>query len=715
VASRLGPIGNNGDASFPVRNIILNSWLPLNSFPGFVAGSNGADCWGYTSPSGREYALMGLSWGDGIVEVTDPVNPVIMPTVPGGVNVLWRDITVIGHYAYAVSDSQGVGVQVIDLANIDAGGPNPTPLIRNYSQGGHTTTHTLLSNPTSGYLYACGGNIAGGGFKPMSLSPDPTFPTFTANPWTTSYVHEALIDTYASGPYAGHEIAFLFRGSSASALSIVDVTNKANLITMASIAYPGQSYSHQGWLSVDKKYLYLDDEIDGPSTGVPRMLTRIFDVTDLSAPRLVSVFSNGLPSVDHNQYTKGRYLYQSNYTSGLHVWDTSNPLKPVEVASIDTRPEDDGTGYNGAWGNYPYFSSGTILISDLERGLFITKLSVLEPGFSATPPTTLVPGQATPVSVHVNSVNATAASVSLRVSVNGAAYSSIPLTPQGNGDYSGDIPAAADFDRVRFYIEAITSDGTPRTFPWPLTAPAGEVLTAYAQTGQTTVFADDFQTGQGWTVSGTATAGAWTRATPLYNGGPGAVVGDADGSGMCYVTGNTLNEDVDGGSTSLLSPVLDLSSAPEARITYSRWFCSLVGTVDSLATEISNNDGSTWTQVHTVSPASGGWQTLTFRVADFVAPTSTVRIRFTTSDTDTSTTEAGIDNVTVVSPLGSACYANCDESTAAPVLTVADFSCFLNRFAAGDSYANCDNSTDPPVLNVADFSCFLNAFAAGCP
>jgi hypothetical protein len=61
------------------------------------------------------------------------------------------------------------------------------------------------------------------------------------------------------------------------------------------------------------------------------------------------------------------------------------------------------------------------------------------------------------------------------------------------------------------------------------------------------------------------------------------------------------------------------------------------------------------------------------------------------------------------------CYANCDASTIPPALNVADFSCFLNRFASGDPYANCDASTIPPVLNVADFSCFLNAFASGCP
>jgi hypothetical protein len=64
---------------------------------------------------------------------------------------------------------------------------------------------------------------------------------------------------------------------------------------------------------------------------------------------------------------------------------------------------------------------------------------------------------------------------------------------------------------------------------------------------------------------------------------------------------------------------------------------------------------------------------------------------------------------------GGSCYANCDSSTAAPVLNVADFTCFLQRFAAGESYANCDQSTAPPVLNVADFTCFLQRFAAGCP
>lgn len=60
------------------------------------------------------------------------------------------------------------------------------------------------------------------------------------------------------------------------------------------------------------------------------------------------------------------------------------------------------------------------------------------------------------------------------------------------------------------------------------------------------------------------------------------------------------------------------------------------------------------------------------------------------------------------------CYANCDGSTTAPVLSANDFQCFLNAFAAGSSYANCDGTTSTPMLTAGDFQCFLNQYAAGC-
>ncbi len=68
----------------------------------------------------------------------------------------------------------------------------------------------------------------------------------------------------------------------------------------------------------------------------------------------------------------------------------------------------------------------------------------------------------------------------------------------------------------------------------------------------------------------------------------------------------------------------------------------------------------------------------------------------------------------VLTPIPAPCYANCDASTLAPILTANDFQCFLNKFAAKDPYANCDGSTIAPTLTANDFQCFLNAYAAGC-
>jgi hypothetical protein len=60
------------------------------------------------------------------------------------------------------------------------------------------------------------------------------------------------------------------------------------------------------------------------------------------------------------------------------------------------------------------------------------------------------------------------------------------------------------------------------------------------------------------------------------------------------------------------------------------------------------------------------------------------------------------------------CWANCDTSTTAPTVNTADFTCFLQRYAAQDCYANCDQSTTGPTINTADFTCFLQKYAAGC-
>ena len=64
-------------------------------------------------------------------------------------------------------------------------------------------------------------------------------------------------------------------------------------------------------------------------------------------------------------------IYQANYRSGLRILDVSNPEAPVEVAFFDT-VSNDRTG-GGTWSNYPYFQSGTIVVTSSREGLFMLK------------------------------------------------------------------------------------------------------------------------------------------------------------------------------------------------------------------------------------------------------------------------------------------------------------------------------------------------------
>ena len=64
-------------AQFDSEGIELYRHFDLGAF----GANSGNDCWGYVSPSGREYALAGLSNKVGIVEITDPNASVIVATI----------------------------------------------------------------------------------------------------------------------------------------------------------------------------------------------------------------------------------------------------------------------------------------------------------------------------------------------------------------------------------------------------------------------------------------------------------------------------------------------------------------------------------------------------------------------------------------------------------------------------------------------------------
>jgi hypothetical protein len=114
----------------------------------------------------------------------------------------------------------------------------------------------------------------------------------------------------------------------------------------------------------------------------------VFDIQDLSNPVYLGRFSNGNLATSHNLYVKGNLLFEANYTSGLRIFDVTSPTAPTEIAWFDTEPAFDLPDFNSLWNVYPYFPSGTIIGSDIEKGLFVWRLA----GIPA--PTTYCQGKA---------------------------------------------------------------------------------------------------------------------------------------------------------------------------------------------------------------------------------------------------------------------------------------------------------------------------------
>ena len=376
------PCTENAAAGFECDNVNIISFLPIKE----MAGSRGArlnDVWGWTDPeTGREIAIVGRTDGTAFVDVTDPFSPLMLgdlPKTPGSRSSVWRDMKVYRDHAYIVADGAGEhGVQVFDLTRLrDEGGPDAT-FEPDYTYPGIHSAHNIVVNEQTGYAYAVGssggGETCGGGLHMLALD-DPSRPTFAgcfahANTGRrgTGYSHDAQCVIY-HGPDEEHQGSEICLGSNETRLSIADVTDKDAPVALASIDYPSVVYAHQGWLTEDHRYFYMNDEGDEPQGLVEGTRTLVWDVMDLDEPLLVKEYIADTPDTDHNLYIRGDLMYQSNYGAGLRILDISDPVEPVEIAYFDTTPWQGGA----SWSNYPYFESGIIVVTSTGDGLFLVR------------------------------------------------------------------------------------------------------------------------------------------------------------------------------------------------------------------------------------------------------------------------------------------------------------------------------------------------------
>ena len=181
---------------------------------------------------------------------------------------------------------------------------------------------------------------------------------------------------------------------------------------------------------------------------------------------------------------------------------------------------------------------------------------------------------------------------------------------------------------------------------------------------------DDFTFDYGWTITGQATDGMWEIGDPEGTSTGGSTINpDDDIDGDCYVNayvtdpddGNqTGSNDVDDGDAVLTSPTLDLSSYSTPHIHYYRWFANASwgggggggGTPDD-SLIVSITDGNSTVEVEVItsnSPNLSSWQQNSFKVSDYLAPTSSMQIIFYTADLQNGNSnyvEAGVDKFQV--------------------------------------------------------------------
>ncbi|MEN9333643.1 MAG: hypothetical protein RLY35_823 [Bacteroidota bacterium] len=370
------PCQNGMAGDYPCLNMDLLAHM-TNAEIGGCDNTN--DIWGWVSPTtGKEYALVGCSNGTAFVDVSNPTQPVYLGLLPcHDTPSLWRDIETLGNYVYVVSESSNHGLQVMNLLQLDNVVNPPVNFTEDAHYPGFGHCHTLNIDPTSQLLCAMGTNTFNGGPHLLDIS-NPLNPVFVGGYGESGYTHDGFITTY-TGPDQNHQgevIIALCNGY--NGFFVVNATDPNDVIVLDNFLYPQTGYTHQGWFTKDKRYFLIDDELDEMNIG-NNTRTHFFDLNDLDNIVYMGFHESTNTSIDHNLYADDQFIYESNYRSGVRVFDAvrAGDATLNEVAFFDLVPDNDNPQFSGTWSNYPYLPSGINLATSMYDGFFITQPTFL--------------------------------------------------------------------------------------------------------------------------------------------------------------------------------------------------------------------------------------------------------------------------------------------------------------------------------------------------
>ena len=327
-----------------------------------------AAVWGYTRPDGREYAVIGARQAIRIFDITNPRNPIKVFNQKDLGFTWWREFKTYRNYIYGVCDNcsstSNQGLFILHMDSLSTGAMRKQ--VDHFSDA-----HNLYIDTTNARLYVVGAkNIPSGssaGIYIYSL----------ANPAVPSLLKWHNTGRYSHDIFVRNNIVYSSEGNSGTFIYDMNDVNNISQIGSTSIR-PG--YHHSVWLTDDNKYMYSAREVlSGLPANQPLAMTHynLVNNSPVNPVDYTPVYDNVVSlAIPHNPHLFKEKLYVSYYQDGVVVFDVSTPNQPTTMAYYDTfHPNTSNIkDYNGAWGVFPYFNSGTVLASDITYGLYVLGL-----------------------------------------------------------------------------------------------------------------------------------------------------------------------------------------------------------------------------------------------------------------------------------------------------------------------------------------------------
>ena len=569
---------------------------------------------------GREIAVMGLQNAAAFIDVTDPYNPFEIDRINGS-NSIWRDLKYWDRYVYIGTEADD-GIKIVSVDNLD----NPQ-LVNTITD--IDNSHNIHID-ADGYLYIVGADNNDIWIYSLMSPANPalvgTWNLQDGQSSTSGYCHD--IEVYNDKIYC----ASIYTGY----FHIIDVSDKSNPYTLVSHnTLGGEVSTHDCAVTFDEQYLITGDETAGGHI-------KVWDISNYDNINLVSEYytPEWETHTAHNLYIQennSNMLIISYYADGTRFVDISNPEDPVEVGYYDTT-EIEGL-YVGNWGTYVDLPSGNIISSDIESGLYVLKfggVSIIHQALEDQPEGIFS------INADVYSVGYEVVNVEVEICTSIGGCDIYEMEQSFNDNYSAVIDFGSNPTIIEYAIYASDSNNEQARYPQE-----NYFMFVYGDLDEIYVY--DFegsdQNWQGGWSGDNATAGEWEWGEPNPTYWENILVqtdSDHTEDGVsCFVTGNLDDpnnvgaDDVDGGETTLFSPVLDLSDFDDVLLTYWRWYTNNAGdnpSSDYWNVEISNNSGESWISLENTTISNASWVRQRFILSEYIELTNQMQLRFIAED-----------------------------------------------------------------------------------